>query len=468
MIELAITSRKPKYAPQEPVEISLGIVNRGDAAVDLPNPKASGAEPVWLVLPAGATEPAAVRASELNVKSRFVAAPPERISIAAGGEWRGVVSLARAPMSGAGEYRIAVRIDGVTSEPIAVTVDPLTPMLAAAGYGVEPLRAGDGQVLILHGGRALYRTRYTESRPSIAESRIDPPTLFRVFDAPVFDVGLPLRTGAFYDEPTQWMVWRQPGAVYAVSSAGDERRAEVPANVARLAHQPFKRTGEAVQVVTAGDDPPEATLLLFPHARQAAAEPAWTLPLEAPATGIALAAGKAGDGHVAGVSATQEGVLVQHVRYEGFRIPDAFNSVLIPGCRPVPGGAIGVRGNADGSAHLGLFVIAEGESQTVAFVELSFPAGEMGSIAATTPLGKFDEPPTASAVHYFTAAGATEVRTAALLAVPGKGLLRLVGGALRPVAVQGKPTNPILLVPGKDVTFVVYLRPNGAPYLEPI
>ena len=468
MIEIAITSRRPNYAPQEPVEILLRIANRGGAAVDLPNPSGYGAEPVLLLLPPGGTEATVVRASELNLKSPFIAAAPERISIAAGGEWQGTVSLARAPMSGAGEYKIAVRMDGVASEPIAVTVDALQPTLAEAGYGVEPLRAGDGQVLILHAGRALYRTRYTESRPSIAESRIEPPTLFRVFDAPVFDIGLPLRTGAFYDEPAQWMVWRQPGAVYAVSSGGDERRAVVPANVARLAQQPFKRAGEAVQVVTVADDPPEATLLLFPHARQATAEPAWTLPLEAPATGIAMAAGKAGDGHVAAVSATKEGALVQHVRYEGFRIPDAFNSVLIPGCRPVPGGAIGVRGNADGSAHLGLFVISEGESQTVAFVELSFPAGEMGSIVATTPLGKFEEPPTASAVHYFTPPGSAEVRTAALLAVPGKGLLRLAGGALRPVAVQGKATNPILLVPGKDVTFVVYLRPNGAPYLEPI
>ncbi|MCX6586061.1 MAG: hypothetical protein NTX13_05735 [Acidobacteria bacterium] len=104
----------------------------------------------------------------------------------------------------------------------------------------------------------------------------------------------------------------------------------------------------------------------------------------------------------------------------------------------MPAGArrgIGVRGNADGSAHLGLFVISEGESQTVAFVELAFPAGAMGSIAATTPLGKFDEPPMASAVHYFTPAGGVEVRIAARLAVPGKGLSRLAGGGLRPVAV---------------------------------
>lgn len=141
-----------------------------------------------------------------------------------------------------------------------------------------------------------------------------------------------------------------------------------------------------------------------------------------------MAAGKPGDGHVAAVSATKEGALMQHVRCEGFRIPDAFNSVLIPGCRPVPGGGIGVRGSADGSAHLGLFVISEGESQTVAFVELAFPADEMGSIAVTTPLGKFDEPPMASAVHYFTPAGGAEVRTAARLAVPGKGMSRLAGG----------------------------------------
>lgn len=164
-------------------------------------------------------------------------------------------------MQGAGVYRIAVRIAGVESEPLVVTIEPLTATPGAEGYGVEPLRAGAGQVLILHQGTALYWTRYTESRPSISETRIDPPTLVRVFDAPILDIALPLRDGAYYGEPTQWVVWRQPWAVYAVSSGGDEHRAVEVANVARLAHQPLKRTGEAVQVVPGTDDPPEATLL---------------------------------------------------------------------------------------------------------------------------------------------------------------------------------------------------------------
>ena len=68
------------------MKISLRIVNRGTAGAELPNPNGFGAEPVFLVLPLGGTEPAVMRALELSVKSRLIAAPPERIAIVAGGE----------------------------------------------------------------------------------------------------------------------------------------------------------------------------------------------------------------------------------------------------------------------------------------------------------------------------------------------------------------------------------------------
>lgn len=469
MIQYEITSPKPSYAPLEPVQISLRIVNKGSAAVDLPNPDASGPEPVFLLSSPGDAQPAAVTAADLHPPSPFVAPPPARIHLAPGAEWRGSVSIPAGPAFGPGEHKIVSRLGSAESAPLAVTVEKLTPTLAAAGFGVEPQRAADGQLLLLHRGRALYKTRYTESRPSIAETRIDPLSLVAVFDAPLSGIGLPLRAGAFYDEAKQWMVWRQPGQVHLRSSTGDSRLATVPANVVRLSQPPLKRAGAPVHIVTVADSPAEATLLLFPAAAGATAEPAWTLPLEAPAANVATALGAAAaDGHVAAVSATPKGVLVQHVHYTGFRIPEAFNSVNIPGCRPVPGAAIGIDPRPDGSARLGLFVISEGASHSVSFVELLFPPGQSGSIASTVPLGAFAAPPTASAVHYFTPAGAAQSRRAALLAVPGKGLLRLEGPALSPVSVQGQPTEPILLVPGKDVTFVVYLRPNGAPYLEPI
>jgi hypothetical protein len=86
---------------------------------------------------------------------------------------------------------------------------------------------------------------------------------------------------------------------------------------------------------------------------------------------------------------------------------------------------------------------------------------------STTPLGTLDQSPTASAARYLTPAGASEIRRAAVVLVPGRDLLRIANGALRPLAVQGEPTNPIFFVPGKDVTVVVHLRPDGTPYLEP-
>jgi hypothetical protein len=100
----------------------------------------------------------------------------------------------------------------------------------------------------------------------------------------------------------------------------------------------------------------------------------------------------------------------------------------------------------------------------VAFVELAFPAGAMGSIAATTPLGKFDEPPMASAVHYFTPAGGAEVRTAARLGrrgvAAGGGVSEAdesdPAGAREGRDVCGVPAAERRAVSGIDLGWVLY------------
>ena len=474
MVRYEIAVSKQHYFPQEPVVLSLHIVNGGSTELDLPNPLAAGAQPVFLIAAGGAPAPETLAASSLHANAMGAGPVAPRIRIAPGGEWKGSLTLpVSAGISIPGDYRIASRFDEgaspIESQAVPVTVEKFHPELAAAGYGVEPLGAADGQLLFLQGGRALYKTRYIENRPSIAETTVDPPTLVEVLPGDAADIGLPLRNTSFYDEVEQWMVWRQQQQIHLRSSLGDNSSA-TRSGVVRLG-QPLKLEGGAIQVFAVTDAPPAVTQLLFPPSPGAPVSPGWRLPLDGPAAGITAALGpgtQQAEGHVAVVSAAKDGAVVEHVHYVGFRIPDAFNSVTIPGCEPVHGAAIGVHGDADGSARVGLFVISRGASKTLAFVELKFPPGQKGSIVSTESLGKFEAPPTASAVHYFTPAGSSVTRREAVVEVKGKGLLRLVEGGLRPVGVQGQPTNPILLVPGKDVTFVVYLKANGMPYLEPL
>ncbi|MBI2686062.1 MAG: hypothetical protein HYX27_07080 [Acidobacteria bacterium] len=472
MIQYELKARKARFAPDEPVQLELRIANNGSAAADLPNPAGRGADPVYLITPDGAQKPERIAARDLNGVSKFIAAPAERIHIGAGGEWTGSVRIPASRVHSPGVYRVASQFQGgaavIESNVIEIAVDRFQPSLAAAGYGIETSRAGNGQLLFLQGGTAVYKTRYVETRPSIAETRVEPPSLLEILPAEASDIGLPHRNGPFYDEMAQWVMWRQKHEVHLLSSAGERRATTVKANVTRLAQPPLKTSGGGIHVLALANNPAEVTLLLFPPGKGAAGEMAWTLPLDARADGIGATLGPAAnnvEGHVAAVASTKEGALVQHVRYKDFRIPDAFNSVLLPGYRPVEGAALGMHGNGDGSGRVGLFVMSDAG---LAFAELLFPVGSSGRVLSITLLGKLERAPTGSAVHYFTPAGAAEPRMAAVVATPDKGLLRLFAGALRPVSVQGQATNPILLVPGKDVTFIVYLRANGMPYLEPL
>jgi hypothetical protein len=475
MVQYEITTSKSRFFPQEAIVLSLRIVNQGPTALDLPNPLAAGPEPVFLIARDGASPPTVISAATLHGNVlRPGPAPGPRIQVASGQEWKGTVTLP--PTAGfalAGQYRIASRFgagdSAIESLPLSVAVAPPDFRIAAAGYGREPLRAASGQLLFLQGGRALYKTRFLESRPSSAETVVDAPSLVQTLSSDGADPFLPLRSGAYYDEPEQWMVWRQQEQVHVRSTLGDATVATVR-GVARLG-QPLKGAKGDIHVFAVSSDPPAVKLLVFPPRPGAIVSEGWSLPLQGKAAGITAALGPAShevEGHVAAVAATERGALVQHVRYQGFRVPDAFNSVMIPGSRPLPGAAIAVHGNEDGSGRIGLFVIAESVPHTLSFVELVFPPARHGSIVSNLSLGAFEKPPTASAVHYFQPAGSAKHRTEAVVAVPEKGLLRLAGGRLSPVGVQGQPTDPILLVPGKDVTFIVYLRQDGMPCLEPL
>ncbi len=56
-----------------------------------------------------------------------------------------------------------------------------------------------------------------------------------------------------------------------------------------------------------------------------------------------------------------------------------------------------------------------------------------------------------------------------VVAFEGDRILKLgASGELVPVSVPGTPTDPVLLAPGKKVTYILYIDQARGLYLEPL
>jgi hypothetical protein len=479
MIGYKISPAKDHFAPLEPVRLVLRIRNGESHAVDLPNPAGMNEQPSFRIGGPGPEQVRSVTAADLSRNTFSLERPPDRIRVEAGSDWNGEVVLGpRQGIGGPGTYVVSSGLlkDGLELESAEVRfeVDPLTPVEFGIGFGVNPMGPAEGEITFLHrtGAAAyLYGSSFQETSPSISEAEVGEPSLRTEMGPDAGDTGLPQRNGPYFDEIDQWTVWREGREVVALSSLGEGRRIQLPATPARLAIPPLKPAGGPLEVLAVSAGRPEVTLLLFPQRRGSATEIAWTLPLPAPPDNITASSGPASagsDGHVGVISAGEDGVQVSHVRYRGTVPPEAFNTVLVPGCRPLAGAAMAVHGYADGSARIGTFVQSKGSTQLAAFVEVVFPPGTRGSIDVRKPLGRLAEEPSGGAVLFWEPHGGGPLRTDAVLAIPGSGLMKLADGSLRPLAVQGTPSDPMLLTPGYDRTYIVFLNDMRLPRLEPI
>jgi hypothetical protein len=208
----------------------------------------------------------------------------------------------------------------------------------------------------------------------------------------------------------------------------------------------------------------------LPPGRGSAVQPAWDLPLSAPVhTATAqLNPSRPGEGHIAAISSGSEVVTIHHVRYSGSRIPDAFNTVTIPGSRPLNAspdsvGVVAIQPKEDGSASVGTLVMTI-RSESPAYVEMNFPPDRAGSVASIARWPPLERTVTAAALHMRAVAGSVQVT--ALVQLSGKRLLRYSNGRFDLTPVRSKPALPLILVPGREATYVVFTRDDGSPYLD--
>jgi hypothetical protein len=472
MIELEVRPESAEYIAGEDVAIRVRVANHGVTAIRIPDPEMrQSTQPVHSL--SGPRWPDGIQFTNNRLLPRDERpaddANAQLITIGPGEAWSGVFSAR--PFVGAveGDYRLASRLvfDGVKAEsqPATFRIRSLRPGAVHLGLGTRPLETGEGEGAFIDAG-ALYTFTFQELRPGIGETVVMAPIRRIAVDQTATDVAVPWRNAPFFNELLRWVVWREGSQIKALSSTMTEPLSVVlPGEVSRLVRPPLKVTGQPVEVFALSAD--GRTLHLATIGGQPGETPrgavAWSVPLAAPPGPITAALGPAGsDGerHLAYVVNRDAGFEVFHSRFKAGARPESFQNARVQAGSVIPTSTVAIFADASGAATVGVVSCSGADRRSCALIETTFgPEGKADAPKATS-LGALAATPVDATVLYAEKNGTLDRRTVVVKLDNGS-LLKLQGAGLVPVSSPGTPSSPILLAPGKQTTYILYVESRG-------
>jgi hypothetical protein len=477
MIEYSLRPTRTRFAPQEPVSLEVTLRNTSRSRTDLPNPLGADRQPVFELSGPGRDQKGEFSAADLHHSVLHIRPVPPEIRLEKHAQWSGALYLnEQTGITGPGAYQLSSRLsaNGSTlhAEPCHFEVDRLEPESYAGGFARSPESFGEGHIAFFHrgdGASYIYLSQFIEHRPGISEARAERPVLVHTAAPGATELSPAHSASAYFLGSEQWIAWREPGRIGLVSTLGLVKYWQ-PGGIGSLIRPILQAPDGSLRLGVLSEARDSVIFATLPPGRGSIVQPAWELPLPEPAhTATAqLSPYYPDEAHIAAVSSRPDGVLVQHVRCSGSRFPDAFNSVLIPGCRPIeasPGelGVLAILPRWDSSATVGTLVMAQ-RSNTPAYVELNFPPDHAGSMVAASRGPLLERTVTGAALHLRPMAGAA-VPTG-VIQLDGRLLLRYSDGHFVLTPIRTPPALPLILLPGQEVTYCVFRRDDGTPYLD--
>lgn len=476
MLSLNIEPDKSEYILQESINLELQIANDGPEAVELPDPQhIASAEPSYGIM--GPAFPEGKLFSNLSLTrdrkdpGGFPAEVPA-IRIEPGATWSGSLPLSMLlDVSMPGEYRIRSVLNWqggqARSQDRAVRVNAAAPQSIHLGTGTRPWESGEGRLVFVQKGAqasALYAAIFREDRPDIGEMDLKAPVRQRELGASATDVGSPWRNSPFFSEFIQWTTWREGREIKAIHDATQTPKSvSAPVDLRYLVSPPLKTKGGPVEVLAVGADD-QLYLASFPGDLKSDTTPriAWSARMPARPAAMVAALGPEKQGserHVAGVSESAEGLQIFHAEYRGDRKLGDWGSAAVKGYRLMKEARPALFVDAEGKAAV--TVLAVDSSGGAAAIEARFSgAGALVGEPAAVRLGQAS--PEAGAVLYL------ENGQREIVVIDGGSVMRFKDGQLARVSVQGTPTQPILLSPGKEFTYILYFDAKRGFYFEPL
>lgn len=494
MITFEVDPERADYIQGEEVHVIVRVVNNTADPIEIPDPSQAASEQLtyWLAGP-GDLEGQSLRryAPEQEPEGQEgggEVAAPAMVRVEPQAVHTSRVSLSSfADLSVSGEYRLQAQLawsgGTATSAERSFRVGPMTPASIHVGLGRGALTHGEGEGAFIHQGvdsSQLYTFGFLEYRPGISEVKTYAPQHRLALGAGATDVGVPWKNSPLFDELVSWVVWREGASIRALSSTSATPLAQdLPEAAASLVRPPLKTTGGPVDVLAVAEDGQTLYLVQVADALSRQDPPvqlAWSAPLPAKPHAVTAALAPASQGsrrHVALTAQHDAGFSVYHAHYDQEGSLSAFQSATVEAGRLLQNAPLAMVVDAEGTTRVSAVAVMDAEmtaeTQAYAVVEVRFTAaGQPMGDPHVLLLGMLPAQPVGGAVLYVVREDAV-VRREVVLRLDDERTLRLnEAGALVPVSVPGRPTTPLVLAPGSQVSYLLYADPDQGLHFEPL
>jgi hypothetical protein len=488
MILYEVSPVRSDYMCGEEVQIRVEITNNGATPLEIPDASmAAASQPThWLTGPGYPERVPFTNHMRLTADAGpSVASGQNLMTIPPGGRWTDLFALdAVVDVSQPGEYHLGSKLEwsqvNVQSKEHSFTIHNAQHQSIGVGQGVRPFQSSEGEgAFIQQSGdaRQLYAFSFREMRPSIGEARLEKPIHRCAVGPTATDVAVPWRNTPFFDELIQWIVWREDQTVKMLANNSERPLSlDIPGGLSGFVHPPLKTFGNPVEVLGLSQGMKEVSLITFPHpspdGETLSARIEWQMRFpEKPSEIIAALAQPSLNNvrHIAFAVQRTQGIAVFHASYGEGGKPTAFESVELVTGKMLVNAPLAMFVDGEGIAHVSVLLVTDEQKHSCAVAEARFDRdGKPFPKMIVTALGALPGMLEGGAQIYVDKEGKIE-RHEVVIAVEGHRLFHLSkSGEMVPVSVAGNPTNPMLLVPGKQASYILYFDSSRGLYFEPI
>jgi hypothetical protein len=488
MIILKVFPERQNYIIGEEIQLVIQISNKYTHSIEMPDPtKLSSSQPEYTITgpayPSGKTfSLSSLSLEKGGIKNDLSSIPT--IKIEQDSTWEEILPLSSLiSFALPGKYKISssIKFDTITAESPEFTfnISVLDLQTVNLGLGTRSLEEGEGEGAFIQkttDAADLYSFVFKEARPDIGETEIISLVNRCAVGPDAKDIIVPWRNAPFFNEMVRWIIWRDGLALKAINSIILEPVSialqEEPAYLVKPA---LKTTDGKVEVLIVSKDQKEISLVRInddDNDTGKSGELIWKIPLPDKPTEIscALASPSLNDArHIAFVVHRANEIEIFYTLYYEASSPPPFRSVKLENTKMLVNAPLTIFVDGEGKVFVSVIVVTDEKSHTCALAEAEIDRdGKSTRKIKLMNIGSLPDVLTGGSILYVEKEGELERRDI-VIATESQGLYWSNGvSELRPVSVSGSPTNPILLCPGKDVSYILYAEPNRGLYFEPL
>jgi hypothetical protein len=474
MIVYAIEPAQPEFLLQENINLNLEIRNQGSEAIAVPDPmQRTNSQPVYGLVSPGSVPPAKF-SNWTRHGSGDEPPPPKTTTIEPGSAWTGRIPLNRiASLEEPGDYRIgsmlAYQGGSARAQERAFKLNRPDPVSLHIGQGERPFNVGQGLLVFLQREAAstgLYAMGADETDPSNSELILQAARRRYTAGANATDVLCPWMNKPVFSEMLKFIVWREGRTLKTITDAEKQPSSfELPLEPDHLVRPPLRTAGGPIEVLAIQGR--TLAMVSVPPKLQARPVLSWRADLPAQPSFITAALGPADSGnirHIAFAVKHSDSFEVFHAQYtpsglgtvSSVRVGEGILFDVVTPTLAITG---------DGAAHVACVRSSNG-GKVLAVVDVVFGAGPQPQVS-TRALPALEKPVTGGALLLVVTKGAITRREVALVS---DGDLWNIGasGAFRKLEPRRAFFSPVTIVPGLELSYVLYQTPNGAFQFLPL